>query len=429
MKIALKVLLCAALPIHSLCAQISDAGKWREDLRVMAQEMPKYHKDLFHTVTRLQFDSAVASLSKRIPQLTRHQIIVEMARIAAMIGDGHTNIAPSRDPKIGFRTYPLQFYLFKDGLFIRSAPREFATLVGAKVVKIGNATVEQALASVRNMIGRDNEMGVKFFAPFLLAMPEVLQALGIIANMENGTFTFRVDGQESVVAMKPYGPAPLFAPDTDTSWLSAPGWTDARNNSRNPAPLWLKEPKNNFWFEYLPSQKIIFAQINQVGNKEHQTLEQFADSLSDFITMSNAEKLVLDLRLNRGGNGYLNRSILRAVIRSEKIDRQGKFFAIIGRSTWSAAQMLVNDLEKYTNVLFVGEPSGGKVNCYGDSRKIVLPNSGITVRVSTLWWQGDERDDRPWTSPSIPAELTFDEYRSNIDPALREIMNYSPARN
>ena len=81
--------------------------------------------------------------------------------------------------------------------------------------------------------------------------------------------------------------------------------------------------------------------------------------------------------------------------------------------------MLVNDLEQYTDAVFVGEPTGGKINHYGDSRRITLPNSGVTVRVSTLWWQGDERDKRPWKAPDIAAEPTFADYRANRDPALR----------
>ncbi len=83
----------------------------------------KRHKNLFHTITRGQFERAVRKLDERIPSLARHQIIVEMARIAAMIGDGHTNIAPTRDPKIGFRAYPVKFYLFQDGLYVRAAAR------------------------------------------------------------------------------------------------------------------------------------------------------------------------------------------------------------------------------------------------------------------------------------------------------------------
>jgi hypothetical protein len=39
----------------------------------------------------------------------------------------------------------------------------------------GAQTPEGAYARLRPLIGRDNEMGAHFFAPFLLAMPEVLR--------------------------------------------------------------------------------------------------------------------------------------------------------------------------------------------------------------------------------------------------------------
>ena len=55
-------------------------------------------------------------------------------------------------------------------------------LAGAKVIRIGQATPEEAYRRVRELIGQDNEMDARFFAPFLLAMPEVLHALGISAT-------------------------------------------------------------------------------------------------------------------------------------------------------------------------------------------------------------------------------------------------------
>jgi tetratricopeptide (TPR) repeat protein len=84
----------------------------------------------------------------------------------------------------------------------------------------------------------------------------------------------------------------------------------------------------------------------------------------------------------------------------------------------------VNNLEDYTEAIFVGEPTGGKRNSYGDSRRITLPNSGITVRVSTLWWQEDERDGRPWKAPELAADLKFEDYRNNIDPVLKIALDY-----
>src|SRR5215210_2357872 len=65
-------------------AEKTEAEKWREDLSHMAREMEARHKDLFHTIRREQFEGAVRKLHERIPALARHQIIVEMARLAAM---------------------------------------------------------------------------------------------------------------------------------------------------------------------------------------------------------------------------------------------------------------------------------------------------------------------------------------------------------
>jgi hypothetical protein len=435
-RLLLALLLWISLPSAALPQEPAREGgrlpareveNWREDLRTMAREMPRRHRNLFHTVTREQFEAAVARLDSRIPLLAQHQIIVEMARIAAMVGDGHTNIAPTRDPKIGFRSYPVRLYLFRDGLYVRAASREHADLVGARVVKIGNAPWASVYESVEQIIGRDNEMGAKFFAPFLLAMPEVLHALGLIEEMERAEFTVESGGRRRAVVLEPAGPADLMAADTDTSWLPKPDWVDARDRAERPAPLWLKDPRNKFWFDYLPERRAVYVQFNQVGNKEEESIEVFAGRLFAFIQERPVERLVLDLRLNRGGNGALNRPLLRSIIGS-KVDRKGRFFALIGRGTWSAAQMLVNELERYTNVTFVGEPTGGKPNHYGDSTRITLPNSGITVRVSTLWWQGDERDRRPWTAPRVAADLTFEDYRTNNDPALNAALSGMPGK-
>ena len=396
----------------------------------MAEEMPKRHKDLFHTMTREQFEAAVKRLDERIPSLARHQIIVEMARIVAMVGDGHTNIAPTRDPKIGFHSLPVKLYLFKDGLFIRAADREHAALLGARVIKIGGLTVDEAMARVREIVGRDNEMDVKFFGPLLLVMPEVLHALGIIERTDEARFVVEKPGQSPVtVALQAAGPADLLPPDTDLSWLPKPNWVDLRDGASAPLPLWLRDPQNKFWFEYLKDSRILYVQINQVGDKDTETLAEFCTRLFAFVDANPVEKFILDLRLNRGGNGGLLRPLVTGIIKARKIDQPGKLFAIIGRSTWSAAQFLLDELEQYTNTLFVGEPSGSKGNAYGDSRKITLPNSGITVRVSVFWWQHwHPLDTRRWTAPHLTAELTSKDYRTNSDPALKAIFSYVAQR-
>jgi hypothetical protein len=137
------------------------------------------------------------------------------------------------------------------------------------------------------------------------------------------------------------------------------------------------------------------------------------------------DRVVLDLRLNRGGDGTLNRPLVLSLIRSPKLEAPGRLFVLIGRSTFSAAQFLVHDLEEYTDAVFVGEPTAGKPNSYGDSRKITLPNSGITVRASIFYWQrAHPLDSRKWKGPDVAGELTSRDYRANVDPAMREVLAY-----
>src|SRR5438552_11737584 len=65
-----------------------EARAWREDLRFMAREMERTHKNLYHALSREQFAASGAALAAKIPSLERHEVIVEMAKIVAAVGDG-----------------------------------------------------------------------------------------------------------------------------------------------------------------------------------------------------------------------------------------------------------------------------------------------------------------------------------------------------
>lgn len=409
----------------------AEAEKWREDLRVLATEMPLRHRNLFHTVKREQFEAAVKSLNERIPTMTRNQVIVEFVRLVAMVEDGHTSIAGLvSDPKIGFRSYPLSLYFFKDGLYVITASPEHADAVGARVVKIGNATAEQAYNAVKGLVfhDRDNEFGVKASAPFVLITPEVLNALGIVEDMDKAQFVLEKNGKQMTLELKPL--VRNFSEEHQSTWdfVKPAGWADARDKAAAPVPLWLKNVKDLFWYEYLPAEKTVYVQFNGVADKPDETFAAFTKRLFEFVEKNPVERFVLDLRWNGGGNNYLNKPLIVGLIKS-KVDERGKLFTIISRHTFSAAQNLVNELEKYTNTLFVGEPTGENVNFYGDTTRINLPNSGLVVRASTLWWQNlDPRDRRQWTGPHIATELTSTDYLTNNDPAMKAILSYTPQK-
>ncbi len=401
--------------------------QWREDLRVMMAELPRRHRNLYHTTSAETFDSAAKALHARIPSLARHEIIHEMAKIVALASDGHTNISPTRDAAIGFRTLPVALYLFRDGLYVRAAHRIHADLAGARVLRIGDATADDAFARVRPYIGRDNDMGVKFFAPHLLAIPEVLHAAGLAPSPDSVLFELAVGDSTRAVWLRPVGAVDLMPADADVSWRRKQGWIDARDRASTPDPFWLsRDPeKVLWWFTTLPESKTVYAQINQVRNGPSETFAEFTQRLLSAIDSVQGDRLILDLRLNRGGNGVLLRPLVNGILKRPNVNERGRLIVLTGRSTWSAAQFLVDDLQKYADVTLVGEPAASKGNHYGDSRRITLPNSGITVRAATMYWQAWlPTDQRRWTAPDVAAGLSFSDYVRNEDPVLTTALGF-----
>jgi hypothetical protein len=378
--------------------------------------MPAHHANLFHDMTPARFDSALNSISARLPSMARHQVIVELQKLDAMVGDGHSSVGPWRDSVIAFHTLPIALYWFADGMIVRAADSAHANLVGARIVAINGMPIDSVAARIRPLISRDNEMGVRAFTPFFLVMPEILQATGVVPDIERVPLTFEQNGQRRTVTLAPAGLFPMMTGDADRGWNPRAGWVDARDKA--PTPLWLSDPTNIYWFRYLPEGRALYIQINTIQQKSTDSLSVFMARAIRTADSVGADRVVLDLRLNGGGNGYFNKQILLPLIKS-KYDVPGHLYVLTGRRTWSAAQMLVTELMKYTTAIFVGEPTASHGNHYGDSYRIVMPNSKVTVRVATLWHQYlDPRDKRPMIEPQIEAPLTFVDYVAGRDPAL-----------
>jgi hypothetical protein len=190
-------------------------------------------------------------------------------------------------------------------------------------------------------------------------------------------------------------------------------------------PLWLKKPERLRYFEYLPESKTVYVRHSAVQNEADLTIEQFFGNVFHFADSAGAEKFILDIRMNGGGNNYLNKPVITGLIQSKKINRKGHLFVITGKATFSAAQNLTNELEIYTEAIFAGEPTSENVNFYGDTRTEVLPNSLLNVNLSWLWWQNlDPRDKRKWTAPQLAADMSFADYQNGRDPVMEMILNY-----
>ncbi len=427
MKNLFIILFCTTFLYLTAFSQLTTV-QWREDLQFLKTTVHNKYPNLFHNVTAQQFDDAVASLDKRIPELKDYEVAAELAKIVAMFHIGHTQLSlmpmhqhveGGKATLAGFHFIPGQLHLFSDGLYIKATDKQYEKAVGGKVLKIGNMETAKAMEAIRPYVAYENEQGFKSLMPFSLFIVEVLKTAKIIDQLDNVPIVYEKNGKTETVVFeridrisRQNNPTGLALPD---------GWIDA--NQANKA-LWAHEPKEFRYMEYLKDSKALYVRHSVTLNDGDKTIEKFFKNALDFIDSNDVEKLILDVRMNGGGNNYLNKPIITSIIQARKINQKGKFYCIIGRRTFSACQNLVNELEKYTEVTFVGEPTSENVNFYGDTKQEVLPNCKLTAFLSWMWWQNlDARDKRLWTSPNIAADMSFVDYVTNNDPSMNAILD------
>ena len=390
-----------------------NAEKWRQDLRYFAAEAPKNHKNLFHAMTREQFEAAVRQLDARIPELNDDQVVAELARIVALIHDGHTYIPFGREP-VDYPRLPLRFEILQDGIVVRAAEPKYSGLVGGKLLSMDGRSAGEIFHAVAELAPRDNEMTIRSRTPLLLSTPAILHGLGLISSTEQIKIAVEKGGKkiEQAVTSVPQPPENRHGWIPDASWVQVP------------LPLYLRHPDDNYWFEYLPDSRTLYVQWNTIQHKREEPVGQFFRRVFAFADTTPVDRLVLDLRLNGGGNNYLNTEPIKAILRSP-LNQRGKFFVLIGPRTFSAAQNLTNILHKYSEAEWVGEPTGASPNSFGDPAPLTLPNSKLQVYLSTLWWQDlDERDKRPWQAPDVAIEPTVSDFAAGRDPVMEAVLHW-----
>ncbi|WP_182440219.1 tetratricopeptide repeat protein [Colwellia sp. RSH04] len=388
---------------------ISRVELWQYDLKFLVSEIKRLHVNMYHSISEDNFERMVATINKKIPTLSDQQIVFEFMKLVASTGNGHNFIVPAY-AKIGaFNQLPLQFYLFSDGLFIVSAEEEYQHLVGSKVVRIGSTAVEEALDRAKKVNARDNEMQHLWLAPHYLGLAEVLEGLNIVDDANVITITIEsTKGEQKTVT-----PKLKVMSFSGFPKLPALANSDEIHNF---------QAKKTYWYQHIPEQSALYVQYNYVHNSSSQSFESFNHELRDKISLLKPENIILDIRHNAGGDGSTYPPLLKTLVQFESIRPNGKLFVVMGRNTFSAAHSLLLDINRLSNPILVGEPSGSRPNALSEAGWFKLPYSGTWGIISSQFHQASKAEDhRIWVSPHVPVSLSSKQYFSGDDPAMQAI--------
>lgn len=417
------LLLISCFVLQTAAQSSLTATQWQDDLRFLQKTIHNDYSFLFKKTTKEAFDADVETLYSNIPNLEEHEIVIGLARLVSSFKYGHTVLGFRYQPH-AFHQLPFNLYQFNDGVFIQGVHKYYQQALGAKVIAVAGVPIENALKAIYPVVPVENDQFFKAYAGMYLSCPEVLHAQGVIKELST-TVEFTLE-KEGKTFKQTFNALPIGERvPTKYSLVQQEGdWLDARE--QNYTPRYLKQLDKIYYYEYLPEQKTVYIRHSQIQDDPEEDIPAFYERVFDFIDNNDVERLVLDVRLNGGGNNYKNKPIVTGIIESKKINKIGKFIVILGRRTFSACQNLVNELDNYTNVIFIGEPTSENINFYGDNNRVELPNSKIPAYLSFAWWQDKpqwENDD--WLAPHIAVDMRFEEYRTNQDPVLDTALAFS----
>lgn len=379
--------------------------RWRADLAAFADQLPKNHLDFHRRCDKAAFARAVAELDKAIPTLPDPQIVLALSRLASMAGDAHTTVN-WRGYTPPFPRCPINLDWFSDGLFITAADAAHADLIGARVVKIGDLDARAAAEAVRPFFAAENESSFLRTSACVLTYPDFLAAAHVTPDAEHLALTIAPAGAaEQTITLAPLDPA------------QRPNWIGPF--AKNPAavPLRMTRRGETYWRQRLPDQNALFIQYNACRSDKDNPFPAFAEATLNEIDEMRPRRVVIDLRQNGGGDSRIIWPLTMGLAKREFLTSPPAVYVLIGRGTFSSAEMNAAELRRAARAVLVGEPTGQKPNAFGEIRSFTLPNSGLQVFYSTKYFKTDP-EDPPALMPDIDVRLSSGEYFAGKDPVL-----------
>lgn len=345
-------------------------------------------------------------LREHIPELSDQRMLLELNRLAALVGDGHTSIRPFAS-RFETTALPLRFYFFADGLFVIDASPGHEAWIGSQVLAIGETGADALLARLADYVSRDNVHGTRWTGPTLLRLTGTLEAIAEGIEPTRVPVTLRTLAGEQTVA--------VFTPAREEPSTNTPKLVASRVPGAPPPPLYLTDVPRSFWFRAL-DERTLYVQFNQFVDSPEGTVAQCAAQLAAAIGEHSPARLVLDVRHNNGGDATLLPPLLRVLREFER--RPGELVVLMGRNTFSAAQIFLALVDRDTGALFAGEPSSSSPNFVGESNPVRLPWSGGSGNISNRYHETIPGDEREFIPADLPLELSSADYFANRDPLL-----------
>jgi hypothetical protein len=315
-------------------------------------------------------------------------------------------------------------------------------LLGSRIDRLGRYTAEEAFVKLSPFLSGTDEFR-RFRSVSHLISLEALQYAGVIESVDEAMLTLELNGGARVVTL---GPQPTEGPPSGGTGVLIP--SPRTNLNRWPHVLDRPEtvpssflgPLGDLAYTWLgeTGDVLYIRNENTVSVGDVRLDDKLLGLLANEIAPKRPKNVIVDLRLNTGGNFFLTTLFAQSLPRL--VPEGGRIFVLVGNTTLSAAIATAMILKGNggDKVLFVGERMGDNAQFWAENPVAHLPNSRIPVVYSTGFhdWSGNcpANDHCFWGTevfatpglsllPDIEVALSFEDYASGGDTVLEAALN------
>ncbi len=380
---------------------------WKSDIDFYHAHLEQNHIDLYHNISKAEFESELAGLKTSLPHYNKHQVMVEMMRITRLVGDGHTLY-----PYWGkaYSRFPVYFKLFGNDLRVIKTSVEYAHLMGQKLMSIEGTEVGELIPKIAPVVqGVDNYHSYENYLTSTINVAEVLFGLEITKQLSSADFEF-TDGQGNNQSIILNAVAHNKLKDLKTVVL-------------NKRPLNLDMPiasKDGIWLSADLQTNTAYIKFNSYPGYFKMLL--FSNKVKKELIRHEIKNLIVDFRENGGGNFFEGLVLAQMLVTVDNLDWKNGIYVLIGKETFSAGVSNAAQYKQILNAKLVGEPTGGNPYGYQDADRFLLPNANWPVQYSKRLFRMQDTQTMGLV-PDIHVETLWLDYKESHDKQLEWVLN------
>lgn len=329
-----------------------------------AKEDPELYKTFFSDLTNSIVD-----------EMTNSEFSTILAVKFATLNDGHTQVVPEIDGP----TLPLILKIIDGDYFVLKGFGDIE--VGDKIISIGGVDIQDIY----------KEYSLQFSAENIYWKQELFEEIYIEINKVIG-----LGGRKTLFG----GMRIEYATEEKTKSLTLyeDDFINGQYNDSVRNEILYTYENNNLVESPYPSFK--YSVNNDKNYIYYQILEckytpdftKMTDDVFKEVERTEIENMVIDLRGNWGGTTevrdyFTNRLVAYNQYLERKSDNALKLFVLVDHKTFSAAVDFACAIKDHFNGTMIGQPMGGTLPCYGNSKFDELNHSKLWYAISKNYYK------------------------------------------